>query len=139
MKDSWQRWGGALLAVALTSGAAAVPLLQQQTQLQPQQQPPKDQSKQTQQQSQPQPQAKPSDTKQPAPLFGGSLNLKSSQKSKDTATLGFNGLDPNGQVEKSVLASSPTDADQKKAEQVAGYKVDSNELQAFIAEGKLKK
>lgn len=118
--------------MALTSGAAAVPLLQQQ-----QQQAPKDQSKQQPQQQQQQ--AKPSDKKQPAPLFGGSLNLKSSQKSKDTATLGFNGLDPNGQVEKSVLASAPTDADQKKAEQVAAYKVDSSELQAFIAEGKLKK
>src|SRR5947209_8231776 len=41
----------------------------------------------------------------PQPLFGGSLNLKSSRQSKDTATLGFNGLDPNGQVQKAALNS----------------------------------
>ena len=36
------------------------------------------------------PAAKPAGDK-PQPLFGGSLNLKSSRQSKDTATLGFNG------------------------------------------------
>src|SRR5437588_12174896 len=35
----------------------------------------------------------------PTPLFGGTIGLKSSRQTKDSATLGFNGVDPNGQVQ----------------------------------------
>ena len=79
--------------------------------------------------------AKPAD--KPQPLFGGSLNLKSSRQSKDTATLGFNGLDPNGQVQKAALDSPAGAGDTLKAEQVAQYSVAQSEMSTFIEEGKL--
>lgn len=73
----------------------------------------------------------------PQPLFGGSLNLKSSRQSKDTATLGFNGLDPNGQVQKAALNSPAGPGDTLKAEEVARYHVESSDLSTFLQEGKL--
>src|SRR5579859_1338453 len=36
---------------------------------------------------------------QPKPLFGGKLGLKSSEQSSNSATLGFNGVTPTGEVE----------------------------------------
>ncbi len=79
--------------------------------------------------------AKPPD--KPAPLFGGSLNLKSSRQSKDVATLGFNGLDPNGQVQKGFLTSSATAADTAKAQQLSRSGVNQADLAAFLQEGNL--
>lgn len=73
----------------------------------------------------------------PRPLFGGQVNLKSSRQSKDTATLGFNGLDPNGQVQKGFLAAAPTSADVAKAQQLTRTGVNPTELTAFIQEGGL--
>jgi hypothetical protein len=81
--------------------------------------------------------AKPAANDKPQPLFGGSLNLKSSRQSKDTATLGFNGLDPNGQVQKASLNSSAGPGDTLKAQQVAEYHVDQAEMSTFLQEGKL--
>ncbi|HMI53843.1 MAG TPA: hypothetical protein VK525_20175 [Candidatus Saccharimonadales bacterium] len=79
----------------------------------------------------------PADDSKPAPLFGGTVNLKSSRQTKDSASLGFNGVDPNGQVAKSFLTASPTGADAAKAQTVAGYKVDPAELNKFIQDGSL--
>ena len=76
-------------------------------------------------------------TDKPQPLFGGSLNLKSSRQSKDTATLGFNGLDPNGQVQKAALNSAAGAGDTLKAEEVARYHVESSDMSAFLQDGKL--
>jgi hypothetical protein len=73
----------------------------------------------------------------PQPLFGGSLNLKSSRQSKDTATLGFNGLDPNGQVQKAALTSPAGPGDTLKAADVSRYHVDASDLSAFLQDGKL--
>jgi hypothetical protein len=75
--------------------------------------------------------------KAPQPLFGGQVNLKSSRQSKDTATLGFNGLDPNGQVQKGFLAAAPTAADLAKAQQLTRTGVNPSELNAFMQEGGL--
>jgi hypothetical protein len=84
------------------------------------------------------PPAKPAnDDSKPAPLFGGTVNLKSSRQTKDSASLGFNGVDPNGQVAKSFLTASPTGADAAKAQTVASYKVDPLELNKFIQDGSL--
>jgi hypothetical protein len=80
---------------------------------------------------------KPAGGEKPAPLFGGSLNLKSSRQTKDTATMGFNGVDPNGQVQKSFLTAAVTNADRGKAQQVAAYKVDPQELAQFIQDAEL--
>jgi hypothetical protein len=76
-------------------------------------------------------------SQKPKPLFGGSLNLKSSRQSKDATTLGFNGLDPNGQVQKSVLDANPTPQDTAAAEQVAAYQVNPAQLDSFIKSGDL--
>ena len=73
----------------------------------------------------------------PQPLFGGQVNLKSSRQSKDTATLGFNGLDPNGQVQKGFLAAAATSADVAKAQQLTRTGVTQAELTAFLQEGGL--
>ncbi len=73
----------------------------------------------------------------PKPLFGGQMNLKSSRQSKDTATLGFNGLDPNGQVQKGFLAAAPTSADIAKAQQLTRTGVNQTDLTAFLQEGGL--
>ena len=80
---------------------------------------------------------KPAGADKPAPLFGGSLNLKSSRQSKDSATMGFNGVDPNGQVQKSFLSAAANNTDRGKAQQMAAYKVDPQELAQFIQEGEL--
>ncbi len=73
----------------------------------------------------------------PKPLFGGQVNLKSSRQSKDTATLGFNGLDPNGQVQKGFLAAAPTAADFAKAQQLTQTGLTQADLTAFMQEGGL--
>ena len=73
----------------------------------------------------------------PKPLFGGSLSLKSSRQSKDATTLGFNGLDPNGQVQKSVLDANPTPADTSAAQQLAAYQINPAQLDSFIKSGNL--
>lgn len=75
--------------------------------------------------------------KAPQPLFGGQVNLKSSRQSKDTATLGFNGLDPNGQVQKGFLAAAPTAVDVAKAQELTRTGVNQADLTAFMQEGGL--
>ena len=45
---------------------------------------------------------------QPAPLFGGQIGTKSSTNTKESATLGFNGVDPSGKVEKKMLGANPS-------------------------------
>jgi hypothetical protein len=73
----------------------------------------------------------------PKPLFGGSLTLKSSRQSKDATTLGFNGLDPNGQVQKAVLDANPTPQDTATAQQLAASQVNPAQLDSFIKSGNL--
>jgi hypothetical protein len=53
---------------------------------------------------------------QPAPLFGGALSIKKSNQTTDSAALGFNGVDPNGQVQQAFLNSAPSADSEKKAE-----------------------
>lgn len=73
----------------------------------------------------------------PTPLFGGTIGLKSSRQTKDSATLGFNGVDPNGQVHKSFLTASTTPADAARAQQVAQIAVAPADLIQFIQDGGL--
>jgi len=73
----------------------------------------------------------------PKPLFGGSLTLKSSRQSKDATTLGFNGLDPNGEVQKAVLNADPTPDDTSAAQQLAAYQINPAQLDSFIKSGNL--
>jgi hypothetical protein len=73
----------------------------------------------------------------PTPLFGGSLNIKTSRQTKDTATLGFNGVDDNGQVQKNFLASTATGDDSAKLQKLAASAVTAGELDEFIQQGGL--
>lgn len=73
----------------------------------------------------------------PTPLFGGTIGLKSSRQTKDSATLGFNGVDPNGQVQKSMLTASTTAFDAARAQQVAQIRVAPADLVQFIQDGGL--
>ncbi len=110
----------------------------------PQQQDQQDQSQSNQKQkqkqkSQQQQQQEPADDEsKPKPLFGGQVSAKSSKRGKDTTSLGFNGLDPQGKVEQAALNSSPTSADQAKVDKIAAEKVDSAELKQFMEQGNLK-
>jgi hypothetical protein len=73
----------------------------------------------------------------PAPLFGGSLNVKSSRQTKDSATLGFNGVDDNGQVQKSFLSAYASGADISAVQKMANTSVNNAELDDFIQQGGL--
>ena len=73
----------------------------------------------------------------PAPLFGGSLNVKSSRQTKDTATLGFNGVDDNGQVQKSFLSATPNGTDSSAVQKMTSVVVNPAELDDFIQQGGL--
>jgi hypothetical protein len=76
---------------------------------------------------------------EPAPVFDGKLGIRSSQKTKENASLGFNGIDPSGKVDAKMLATTPGAADQVKVQQMAKAQPTPAELQAFLTEGKLNK
>jgi len=73
----------------------------------------------------------------PTPLFGGTIGLKSSRQTKDSATLGFNGVEPNGQVQKAMLTAAATPVDAMKAQQVAQIAVPPADLAQFLQDGGL--
>ena len=74
---------------------------------------------------------------EPSPLFDGKLGIRSSQKTKENASLGFNGIDPSGKVDAKMLATSPGAADLAKVQQMATAQPTLVELQAFLKEGGL--
>lgn len=153
MISTLMRRGVCLATISLTPGALAYSVYQPSQQQDQQKEQKKDQKKdQADKKGQPAGKDNPqqnnppagtpatppaNDPAKPAPLFGGTLNLKSSRQTKDSSALGFNGVDPNGQVQKSFLSAAATGADAAKAQQVAVYKVDQAELAAFIADGHL--
>jgi hypothetical protein len=75
---------------------------------------------------------------QPAPLFGGQIGTKSSQTTKENATLGFNGVDPSGQVEKKMLGANPSAKDVEAVNNMDSAHPSRTELSAFIKQGGLK-
>jgi len=93
------------------------------------------QQQQQQQNGQAQPNA--NCNQQPAPLFGGSLNIKKSSQSTDSAALGFNGVDPNGQVQQAFLNAQPTPQSLVQAQAMAGYRPTVADLTAFEQAGGL--
>jgi hypothetical protein len=76
---------------------------------------------------------------EPAPLFGGKLGTRSSQKTKESATLGFNGIDPSGKVDQKMLSTSATSDHQAKVKKMADLAAKPAELDAFIKDGGLNK
>lgn len=82
--------------------------------------------------------AEPKKDDAPKPLFEGNLGIKSSRQGKDSAALGFNGLDPEGKIEKAALNSPVLKTDMLNAMAIAAYSPTNDELQKFMAEGNLK-
>ena len=79
----------------------------------------------------------PAEKKEPAPLFGGQLGIRSSQKTKESATLGFNGIDPSGKVDQKMLATSAGSKDQQAVKKMTENRPAQAELIAFLKEGGL--
>jgi hypothetical protein len=79
------------------------------------------------------------DDNAPKNIMGGkSLGLKSSRQEKDSATMGFNGLDPQGKVEKSMLKAYATRYDIVDAKSLVAYNPVPKELDQFVQQGQLK-
>ena len=76
--------------------------------------------------------------KQKGGLFQNKLGYTSSQTTKESTTLGFNGIDPTGKVDKDMLAKTPTAADQEKVKLMAQNRPAANDLKAFLRQGGLK-
>ena len=85
-----------------------------------------------------QPPPPPPPKNEPAPLFGGQIGTKSSQKGKESASLGFNGIDPSGKVQQSVLSASPSAASVAQVRNMDATRPTRVELAAFLREGELK-
>ena len=75
---------------------------------------------------------------QPAPLFGGQIGTKSSTNTKESATLGFNGVDPSGKVEKKMLGANPSAKDVEAVNNMDSAHPSRTELTAFVKQGGLK-
>ena len=72
------------------------------------------------------------------PLFTKKSGYKSSNTTKGSTTLAFNGIDPTtGKVTTNLLASSPTGADTDKAKKMADSVPKREQLIAFAKEGGL--
>jgi len=117
-----------LLLLVLAGSWPAPPLFSQE------------QKRKKDEQKKPEPQKTDEQKKQeqePAPLFEGKGGLKSSRQTKDSASLGFNGVGPNGEIEQKVLEATPTGTDLQKANEMGNRKVAPDALQLFIVEGQL--
>ena len=75
--------------------------------------------------------------KEPAPLFGGKMGIKSSSTTKETASMGFNGIDPSGKVDAKMLATTPSAADDAKAKQLTAMVPTPTALADFVKDGRL--
>jgi hypothetical protein len=96
-------------------------------------------SSQKQQDTAKQQQNPPPKKDEPAPLFGGKLGTHSSQKTKESATLGFNGIDPSGKVDAQMLSTSATSDHQARVAKMAESAPSAPDLEAFIKQGGLNK
>jgi hypothetical protein len=75
---------------------------------------------------------------EPAPLFGGQIGIRSSQTKKESATLGFNGIDPSGKVEKKMLSTSAGEKDVRQVRNMDAIHPTQAELKVFLKQGGLK-
>jgi hypothetical protein len=72
-------------------------------------------------------------------LFKAPLGIRSSEKTKESATLGFNGIDPSGKVDQQMMATSPNDSDRAKVKSMTDQRPSPSDLSAFLNEGGLPK
>jgi ribosomal protein L12E/L44/L45/RPP1/RPP2 len=79
------------------------------------------------------------DEEKPRDIMGGkSIGLKSSRQEKDSATMGFNGLDDKGQVTQAMLKAYATTYDVVEAKSLVAYNPVPKELDEFVQKGQLK-
>jgi hypothetical protein len=71
------------------------------------------------------------------PLFQKKLGVKSSKTTKESTTLGFNGIDPSGKVDQKMLATTPTAEDQDKVKKMSAAKPSAADVKAFVKQGGL--
>src|SRR3954470_17449003 len=94
------------------------------------------------QQQQPQQQQQQAPPEQKKSKFGGLLHkpvtASNSNQSKDTASLGPNGLDPDGMPTKSQMDESASADDDAKAAALAQQTTPADEVNQFIQQGNLK-
>jgi hypothetical protein len=81
----------------------------------------------------------PAEKKERAPLFQGKLGIRSSEQKKDSASMGFNGIDPSGKVDAKMLATTPGAGDKDKVAKLSSSRPTEQELMAFLNEGGLNK
>ena len=74
----------------------------------------------------------------PRPLFEGQIGVRASQKGKESATLGFNGIDPSGKVQQSLLGVNPTPTSEALVRNMDRRRPTRGELLAFVQEGGLR-
>ena len=86
-----------------------------------------------------QPSPPPPPPDQPAPLFDGQLGTKSSQKDKESSTLGFNGIDPSGKLDQKMLDTPATSDSAAKAKKMTDLAPGPGDLDVFLKEGGLNK
>lgn len=98
----------------------------------PQQTPPADQSQQQQQPADQQKKSKFGD------IFKKPTTASNSNQSKDSASLGTNGLDPDGMPTKSQMNESASAADEAKAQKLSTQVTNKDEVDKFIQQGNLK-
>lgn len=68
---------------------------------------------------------------------GQQVGGKSSKQKVDSATLGFNGIGPDGSVDQAKLKTPPSSDDYEKAAEVKEYSVAPADLTKFIVDGNL--
>lgn len=71
------------------------------------------------------------------PLFQKKLGYTSSKTTKESTTLGFNGIDPSGKVDAKMLATTPGPADQQNVKKMSDSKPTPADLKVFLQEGGL--
>jgi len=72
-----------------------------------------------------------------SPFGSGKVNMLHSSHTGDSASAGFNGLTPNGEVETKKLKEPLTPDDYDKAQRVSFLGVKRSSLKKFIQDGKL--
>jgi hypothetical protein len=75
--------------------------------------------------------------KKDEPLLTKKLGIRSSRQSEDTATLGYKGVGPDGQVEKAALDAGVAGDATQLAAAMAAYTLPAGEVEAFAKEGNL--
>src|SRR5437867_9982483 len=71
------------------------------------------------------------------PLFKKKLGYRSSKTTKESTTLGFNGIDPSGKVDQKMLSTSPGSKDQENVQKMAANRPTAAALKSFLQEGGL--